>query len=122
MWKFGDLDFGDLRRATAGCSDGLQRAHSVSDGFIFFHFHFPAKKSVQKGEVGSDPRAGYFFQRSSVPPRSPLHYQLENGGAITFMRYRLNGYTPRTRTTHAAHARTLSEDRRTRVRLNATGV
>ena len=43
-----------------------------------FHFHFPAKKSAQKGEVGSDPRAG------SVPPRSPLHYQLENGGAITF--------------------------------------
>ena len=31
--------------------------------------------------MGSDPRAGYFFQRSSVPPRSPLHYQLENGGA-----------------------------------------
>jgi hypothetical protein len=34
------------------------------------------------GEVGSDPRAGYFFQRSSVPPRSPLHYQLENEGAM----------------------------------------
>ena len=27
-------------------------------------------------------RAGYLFQRSSVPPRSPLHYQLENGGAV----------------------------------------
>ena len=90
--------------------------------FIFTFFHFPAKKSVHMGEVGSDPRAGYFFQRSSVPPRSPLHYQLENGGAITFMRYRLNGYTPRTRTTHAAHARTLSEDKITCVRLNATGV
>ena len=48
--------------------------------FIFTFFHFPAKKSVHMGEVGSDPRAGYFFQRSSVPPRSPLHYQLENGG------------------------------------------
>ena len=63
------------RFCLAGCAD-----FTVS----YFHFlsFFPAKKSVQKGEVGSDPRAGYFFQRSSVPPRSPLHYQLENGGAM----------------------------------------
>jgi hypothetical protein len=63
------------RFCLAGCAD-----FTVS----YFHFlsFFPAKKSVQKGEVGLDPRAGYFFQRNSVPPRSPLHYQLENGGAI----------------------------------------
>ena len=61
--------------------------------FIFTFFHFPAKKSVHMGEVGSDPRAGYFFQRSSVPPRSPLHYQLENGGAInTYFKYVLYMY------------------------------
>ena len=35
---------------------------------------------LEKDAEGSDPRAGYLFQRSSVPPRSPLHYQLENGG------------------------------------------
>ena len=64
------------RFCLAGCAD-----FTVS----YFHFHFPANKSVQKGEVGLDPRAGYFFQRSSVPPRSPLHYQLENGGANTVL-------------------------------------
>ena len=40
-------------------------------------------KSVQKGARcrGSSDLAQGSFQRSSVPPRSPLHYQLENGGA-----------------------------------------
>ena len=70
-WMVGDTC---LTISLAGCAD-----FTVS----YFHFHFPANKSVQKGEVESDPRAGYLFQRSSVPPRSPLHYQLENGGAIT---------------------------------------
>jgi hypothetical protein len=31
---------------------------------------------LEKDAEGSDPRAGYLFQRSSVPPRSPLHYKL----------------------------------------------
>ena len=56
------------------------RAHVT---FFTFTFFLSGKEisAYSKGEVGSDARAGYFFQRSSVPPRSPLHYQLENGGA-----------------------------------------
>ena len=71
-----------LTISLAGCAD-----FTVS--YFHFHFHFPEKKSVQKGEV--DPRAGYCFQRSSVPPRSPLHYQLENGGAKRVVTHQKKG-------------------------------
>ena len=48
--------------------------------FIFTFFHFPAKKSVQKGEV-SDPRAGYFFStKFRAPPLSASLSAGERGG------------------------------------------
>ena len=46
-------------------------------GFIFTFRH----RNECKREVGSDPRAGYFFQRSSVPPRADCVRKLERGGA-----------------------------------------
>ena len=80
-----DLDFGD----TACCSDGLlivilTRALTASYFLSFIHLFRQINQCKETGEVGSDPRTatGYFFQRSSVPPRSPLHYQLENGGGV----------------------------------------
>jgi len=42
--KFGDLDFGDLRRTTAGCFDGLQRA-LFSAGFLVGRAFFDEKKT-----------------------------------------------------------------------------
>jgi hypothetical protein len=80
-WMVGDTFL--TRFCLAGCADFTisyflsfrQRNQSVRGGPTVLK---PLKP--QKGEVGSDPRAGYFFQRSPVPPRSPLHYQLENGG------------------------------------------
>ena len=56
-WMVGDTFL--TRFCLAGCAD-----FTVS----YFHFHFPAKKSVQKGEVESDPRAGYFFNEVPCPP------------------------------------------------------
>jgi hypothetical protein len=55
----------------------------LTRGLSPFHifFHFPAKKSVQTGRWDRILAQVYLFQRSFVPPRSPLHYQLENGGA-----------------------------------------
>ena len=60
----------------------LTRALTVS------YFHFPAKKSVQKGEVRSDPRAGYFFNevrslfstKFRAPPLSASLSAGERGG------------------------------------------
>ena len=46
-------------------------------GFIFTFRH---RNECKRG-VGSDPRAGYFFQRSSVPPRADCVRKLERGGA-----------------------------------------
>jgi hypothetical protein len=48
--------------------DSAQRS-SAPPREIVKNFHFPATKSVQKGEVTKH-RAGY--QRSSVPPAPPL--------------------------------------------------
>ena len=61
------------RFCLAGCAD-----FTVS--FSFFHFHFPAKKSVQKGEVGSDPRAGYFFNEVPCPPALRFTISWRTGG------------------------------------------
>ena len=48
-------------------------------GFIFT-FTFRHRNECKR-EVGSDPRAGYIFQRSSVPPRADCVRKLERGGA-----------------------------------------
>ena len=72
------------------CSDGLFSL-TGADPFSGFHrfspFHFLSLSlsgkeisAYGRGGIGSSRRL--LFQRSSVPPRSPLHYQLENGGAI----------------------------------------
>ena len=45
-----------------------------------FHISFPAKKSVQKGEVGSDPRAGYFFNEVPCPPALRFTISWRTGG------------------------------------------
>ena len=69
-WMVGDTF--STRFCLAGC--GFHR-------FIFFHF--PAKKSVQREvQVGSDPRAGYFFNEAKfrAPPRGLLAQELERGG------------------------------------------
>ena len=75
--------------AEASTSDGLFPL-TGADPFSGFHrfspFHFLSLSGKEisaygRGGIGSSRRL--LFQRSSVPPRSPLHYQLENGGAIT---------------------------------------
>jgi hypothetical protein len=50
----------ETRRVVPTGSNGLLIL-TGSHRFIFSLSFFPAKKSVQKGEVGSDPHEGYFF-------------------------------------------------------------
>ena len=69
----GALSSSFLRGSFLFCSDGLfsltgADPFSGFHRFSPFHFHFPAKKSVHMGEVGSDPRAGYFFNEVPCPP------------------------------------------------------
>ena len=59
-------------------SDGLCGFHRVI--FTFTFFHFPAKKSVHMGEVGSDPRAGYFFNEVPCPPALRFTISWRTGG------------------------------------------
>ena len=71
-------------------SDGLFSL-TGADPFSGFHrfspFHFLSLSGKEisaygRGGIGSSRRL--LFQRSSVPPRSPLHYQLENGGLYPY--------------------------------------
>jgi hypothetical protein len=63
----GDTFF--TRFCLAGCAD-----------FTVSYFHFPAKKSVQKGEVGSDPRAVTFFNEVPCPPALRFTISWRTGG------------------------------------------
>jgi hypothetical protein len=65
--------FSDGRRSLSG-----KQSHRFI--LFHFHFHFPAKKSVQKGEVGSDPRAGYFFNEVPCPPALRFTISWRTGG------------------------------------------
>jgi hypothetical protein len=64
--------------------DHLIRATWIRRSTIFFTVSHLTSKCLQKGGgIGSsDPRAGYLFQRSSVPPRADCVRKPERGGAI----------------------------------------
>ena len=75
-------------RCKTGCADDdhhLIRATWIRRSTIVFTLSHLTSKYLQKGGgIGSsDPRAGYLFQRSSVPPSADCVRKPERGGAIT---------------------------------------
>ena len=105
----------------AGFSDGLFSL-TGADPFSGFHrfspFHFLSLSGKEisaygRGGIGSSRRL--LFQRSSVPPRSPLHYQLENGGAKTRGKGPTDGGHTRTEK-RSTRRSTRSSDQRDRFR------